>query len=200
VTSPSVRAAATPDGSAVAAAGPTAVAQPEIRSVIAALPGRGGEAEDFSALADRLALDGHRLTVITRGASRIPAIVETRVPGVPFVLLGSDTGALAALAMVGSPAVRPDALILLGLPLLHVPVAGLPVEEPSPRTLPDLPILLMHGTDDQVSPLPLVRMITRTAPRAELDVVRGGHDLLTGPGRRCVAARSVLFLETLPNA
>ncbi|WP_341477179.1 alpha/beta hydrolase [Frankia canadensis] len=169
----------------------------DIRSTVAVLMGRGENADAFTELADRLALDGHRLTVVPDGAHRIPAVVETRVPGVPFVLLGSDTGALAALAMVGSPAVRPDGLILLGLPLLHVPVAGLPVEEPSPRTLPDLPILLMHGADDEVSPLPLVRMTTRTAPRAELGVTPGGHDLLAGPGRRSVAARTVLFLESL---
>nr|CAD29553.1 hypothetical protein [Frankia alni ACN14a] len=79
-------------------------------------------------------------------------------------------------------------------------MAGLLVEEPSPRALPDLPILLLHGTDDEISPLPLVRMTTRTAPRAELDVVPGGHDVLTGTGRRCVAARTVLFLESLLDA
>jgi alpha-beta hydrolase superfamily lysophospholipase len=172
-------------------------ASAEVRSAIAVLAGRGEDADTFADLAARLELDGHQVTVVTDGARRTPAIVETRVPGVPFVLLGSDTGALAALGMVGSPAVRPDALILLGLPLLHVPVAGLPIEEPSPRTLPDLPILLVHGTDDEISPLPLVRMTTRTAPRAELGVIPGGHDLLAGPGRRSVAARVVLFLESL---
>ncbi|EIV91176.1 alpha/beta hydrolase [Frankia sp. QA3] len=172
----------------------------DIRATIAALPGRGEDPAIFDALADRLALDGYLLTVVPDGGNRVPALVEGRVPGAPFVLLGSDTGALAALAMVGSPAVRPDGLVLLGLPLLHLLVAGLPVEEPSPRALPDLPILLLHGADDEVSPLPLVRMTTRTAPRAELDVVLGGHDVLTGPGRRCVAARTVLFLESLLDA
>ncbi len=169
----------------------------EIRSVVTALPGRGEDLAAFTALGERLALDGHRLITITGGASRIPAIVESRVPGVPFVLLGSDTGALAAVAMAGSPAVRPDALVLLAMPLLHVTVAGLPLEDPSPRILPDLPILLMHGADDEVSPLPLVRMTTRTARQADLEVLPGGHDLLTGPGRRCVAARTLLFLEKL---
>ncbi|MCK9895871.1 alpha/beta hydrolase [Frankia sp. AgB32] len=179
---------------------PGRAGEPEVRSVVAALPGRGEDLAAFAALGERLALDGHRLITITGGASRIPAIVETRVPGVPFVLLGSDTGALAAVAMTGSPAVRPDGLVLLGIPLLHVPVAGLPLEDPSPRILPDLPILLMHGADDEVSPLPLVRMTTRTARQADLEVLPGGHDLLTGPGRRCVAARTLLFLEMLRSA
>ncbi|KJE24269.1 Alpha/beta hydrolase family [Frankia torreyi] len=176
------------------------VARRDIRATIAALPGRGEDPAIFDALADRLALDGYLLTVVPDGGNRVSALVEGRVPGTPFVLLGSDTGALAALAMVGSPAVRPDGLVLLGLPLLHLPVAGLPVEEPSPRALPDLPILLLHGADDEISPLPLVRMTTRTAPRAELDVVLGGHDVLTGSGRRSVAARTVLFLESLLDA
>ncbi|CAO5174934.1 Alpha/beta hydrolase family [Frankia sp. AiPs1] len=177
-----------------------ALARREVRSVVAILPGRGQDSDVFAALADRLALDGHQLTVVTDGANRIPAVVETRVPGVPFVLLGADTGALAALAMVGSPAVRPDGLVLLGLPSLHTPVASLPVAEPLPRALPDLPILLIHGAKDEVSPLSLVRMTTRTASRAELAVVSGGHDLLAGPGRRSVAARTLLFLESLPDA
>ncbi|MCM3885678.1 alpha/beta hydrolase [Frankia sp. R82] len=177
--------------------GGVALARREVRSVLAALPGRGQHPHDFEPLAERLALDGHQLVVVTDGAVRIPAVVETRVPGVPFVLLGADTGALAALAMVGSPAVRPDGLVLLGLPSLHTPVAGLAVTESLPRALPDLPILLMHGAADETSPLPLVRMVTRTAPRTELAVIAGGHDPLVGPGRRSVAARTVLFLENL---
>ncbi|WP_235947217.1 alpha/beta hydrolase [Candidatus Frankia alpina] len=189
-----------PVATSVRPAARATVARRDIRATIAALPGRGEDPAVFDALADRLALDGYLLTVVPDGGNRVSALVECRVPGAPFVLLGSDTGALAALAMVGSPAVRPDGLLLLSLPLLHLPVAGLPVEEPSPRALPDLPILLLHGADDEVSPLPLVRMTTRTAPRAELDVVLGGHDVLTGPGRRCVAARTVLFLESLLDA
>ncbi|MCK9877470.1 alpha/beta hydrolase [Frankia sp. Ag45/Mut15] len=177
--------------------GGVAVVRREVRSVLAALPGRGQNARDFDALTERLALDGHQLVVVTDGAVRIPAVVETRMPGVPFVLLGADTGALEALSMVGSPAVRPDGLVLLGLPSLHTAVAEQPIVESLPRALPDLPILLLHGGADEVSPLPLVRMVTRTAPRTELAVVAGGHDPLVGPGRRSVAARTVLFLEGL---
>ncbi|WP_462187229.1 alpha/beta hydrolase [Frankia sp. CcWB2] len=171
-----------------------------VRAVVAVLLGRGEQAGPFHLLADRLALDGYLVTVVPDGGRRVPAVAENRVPGVPFVLLGSDTGALAALAMAASPAVRPDGVILVGLPLLQVPVAGVAIEEPLPRALPDLPILLIHGAQDKVSPLPLIRMTTRTASRAELVVVPGGHDVLTGPGRRSVAARTLLFLESLREA
>jgi pimeloyl-ACP methyl ester carboxylesterase len=76
-------------------------------------------------------------------------------------------------------------------------VAGqLPTEAP-PHALPDLPILLIHGEDDDVSPLSMVRMTTRTAPRTHLEIVGGGHHVLDGPGRRCVAAQTLQFLEAV---
>jgi len=40
-----------------------------------------------------------------------------------------------------------------------------------------------------------VRMATRTAPRARLEIVEGGHQVLDEPGRRSVAALTLLFLE-----
>ncbi|MEX5632354.1 alpha/beta hydrolase [Parafrankia sp. FMc2] len=176
-----------------------------VRAVVVMLTGRGENPEPYEWLARRLALDGYTASVVPGGSgaavsgagSTARAVGEARRPGVPFVLLGSDAGALAVLAMAGSPALRPDGLVLLGLPLLHVPVAGIPVADPPPRALPDMPILLLHGRDDQISPLPLVRMTTRTAPRADLAVVPGSHAVLAGPGRRCVPARVLLFIEGL---
>ncbi|ABW11870.1 Non-heme haloperoxidase [Frankia sp. Hr75.2] len=168
-----------------------------VRVAVAILMGRGESREPYEWLARRLALDGYAAAVVPAGGNVAHAVGEVRRPGLPFVLLGSDSGALAALAMAGSPAVRPDGLVLLGLPLLHVPVAGIPVGDPPPRVLPDLPILLIHGRDDPISPLQLVRMTTRTAARTELTVVPGGHAVLAGPGRRSVPARVLLFLEDL---
>lgn len=168
-----------------------------VRAAVAMLMGRGESREPYEWLAGRLALDGYSASVVPASGNVVGAVGEVRRPGLPFVLLGSDSGALAALAMAGSPAVRPDGLVLLGLPLLHVPVAGIPVADPPPRMLPDIPILLVHGRDDLISPLSLVRMTTRTAPRADLAVVPGGHAVLAGPGRRCVPARALLFVEEL---
>nr|CAD29552.1 hypothetical protein [Frankia alni ACN14a] len=66
------------------------VARRDIRATIAALPGRGEDPAVFDALADRLALDGYLLTVVPDGGNRVSALVEGRVPGAPFVLLGSE--------------------------------------------------------------------------------------------------------------
>jgi alpha-beta hydrolase superfamily lysophospholipase len=151
----------------------------------------------FEEVASRLALDGFEVTLLDSKESTDAAIGELRVPGVPLVVVGSDTGALRALVAAGSPALRPDALVLLGLPMLYRAVGGEMPIDPPPRALPDLPILLVHGADDYVSPLHLVQLATRTAPRAQLDVVPGGHHVLAGPGGRSVAARTLLFVEAL---
>jgi pimeloyl-ACP methyl ester carboxylesterase len=161
------------------------------------LPGRGESVEIFENLAFRLALDGYQVTFLDHGRDSVLALGEAREPGLPFVLLGSDSGALRALVGAGSPAVRPDALILVDLPLLHRTVAGEPPDQPIPRSLPDLPILLLHGEDDRVTPFPLVRMATRTARGARLASVPGGRGVLCGPGRRAAGAHILLFLENL---
>ncbi|WP_374582255.1 alpha/beta hydrolase [Frankia sp. CiP3] len=170
------------------------------RTSVALLPGRHEAPRVFEPLASRLALDNHAVSIADPGRDTTIALGETRIPDVPFVLLGSDTGALRALTLAGSPALRVDGLVLLGLPLLHQPVSGEPLTEPPPRTLPDLPILLVHGRNDQTSPLPLIRMMTRTAPRAELAAVPGGHGVLHGDGGRWAAARILLFLEALAHS
>jgi pimeloyl-ACP methyl ester carboxylesterase len=159
------------------------------------LPGRGETADLFEPLAFRLALDGYEVTYLGPGEDSTLALGECRVPGRPFALVGSDAGALRALHAAGSPALRADALVLLGLPLLYRPVAGEGLSEPPPRALPDLPILLVHGAADDVSPLPVVRMTTRTAPRAQLVTVPGGHQVLGGESWRAAAAHTIAFLE-----
>nr|WP_242605979.1 alpha/beta hydrolase [Frankia sp. Cppng1_Ct_nod] len=173
---------------------------PAARTSVALLTGRHETSERFESLAIRLARDGHAVAIARPGGDTATALGEMRKPDVPFILLGSDTGALRALTLAGSPALRADGLILLGLPLLHRPVSGEPLTESPPRALPDMPILLIHGHDDQISPLPLIRMLTRTAPRAELAVVPGGHSVLHDDGHRWAAARILVFLEALIHA
>ncbi|MCK9903112.1 hypothetical protein CC117_27210 [Parafrankia colletiae] len=171
------------------------------RASIVMMPGRGEDAAVFERTAVRLAVDGYDVTYLAAGLATgehvTVALAEARRPDVPFVLFGSDTGALRALSLAGSPALRPDALVLLGLPLLHRPFAGeMPAELP-PRALPDLPTLLIHGERDEVSPHHMARMITRTVRTAQLETVPGGHGVLDGPGVRLVAALTVLFVESL---
>jgi len=170
------------------------------RGAVVVLPGRGESAELFEPLAFRLALDGYQVTYLGPGEDSTLALGECRVPGRPFALVGSDTGALRALAVAGSPALRADALVLLGLPLLYRPVAGEIPSEPPPRALPDLPILLVHGADDEVSPLSVIRMTTRTARRAHLVEVPAGHQVLTETSWRSTAAHTIAFLEDVAIA
>lgn len=167
------------------------------RASVVLLPGRGESAEHFEGLAFRLALDGYQVTFLDHGRDTVLALGEARAPDGPFVLLGSDSGALRALVGAGSPAVRPDALVLLDLPLVYRKIAGEDPGQPIPRSLPDLPILLLHAERDEVSPLALARMMTRTARRARLASLPGGHGVLAGPGRRAVGAHILLFLENL---
>jgi alpha-beta hydrolase superfamily lysophospholipase len=174
---------------------PSADPERATRGSVVVLPGRGEYAEMFEPLAFRLALDGYEVTYLGPGEDSTLALGECRVPDRPFALVGSDTGALRALAVAGSPALRPDALVLLGLPLLYRPVAGEVPSDPPPRALPDLPILLVHGADDEVSPLPVVRMTTRTAPRAHLVTVPAGHQVLAEESWRAAAAHTIAFLE-----
>lgn len=178
---------------------PAATAVGTGRTSVVVLAGRGEDPATFEALTFRLALDGHAVAVA--GPDEPPAaLAEHRLPGRPFVLLGSDTGALRALTAAASPALRPDGVVLFGLPLLYRPSAGRPLTEPPPHTLPALPILLVHGEQDQVSPLSLVSVLARVTPEAWLTAVPGGHQVPTGPGRRLAAASTLVFLETLAHA
>lgn len=61
-----------------------------------------------------------------------------------------------------------------------------------------VPVLGIHGADDQVSALDAVRSWYAAAPRAELVSVAGGkHDALNDQTHRTAAATVVLFLERL---
>ncbi|MBX6387932.1 MAG: alpha/beta hydrolase [Frankia sp.] len=179
---------------------PSAEPELEPRGSVVVLPGRGEAVDLFEALAFRLSLDGYQVTYLGPGEDSTLALAESRVPGRPFVLVGSDTGALRALSIAGSPALRADALVLLNLPLLYRPVAGELPTDPPPRSLPDLPILLVHGADDEVSPLPGVRMVTRGSPRARLVAVPGGHQVLADPSWRATTAHTIAFLEEITTA
>ncbi|EFC80868.1 alpha/beta hydrolase [Parafrankia sp. EUN1f] len=167
------------------------------RASIVLMPGRGEDVAHFERVALRLAVDGYDVTFLGSAEHADVALAEARRPGAPFVLFGSDTGALRALELAGSPALRPDALVLLGLPLLHRAFAGEMPEGLPPRALPDLPTLLIHGRHDEVSPHHLARIITRTVRTARLESVPGGHRVLSGPGARLAAALTVLFVESL---
>ncbi|GAA2639497.1 alpha/beta hydrolase [Paractinoplanes durhamensis] len=62
----------------------------------------------------------------------------------------------------------------------------------------DLPVLGLHGRDDDISPVAEARAWYAATPRAELVTIAGGrHDVLNDQTHRTVAATVVLFLERL---
>jgi pimeloyl-ACP methyl ester carboxylesterase len=112
---------------AAAAEGPTAAswAEPDgvaPRGTLIVLPGRGEAAELYQRFGRRIAADGYRVHVVSDPAAD-PALATTQVLAVdpevrPYVLVGSDTGALFAAGLIASGQVTDvDALVLAGLPM-----------------------------------------------------------------------------------
>ncbi|MFE9067973.1 alpha/beta hydrolase [Streptomyces violaceusniger] len=67
-----------------------------------------------------------------------------------------------------------------------------------PDTRPDLPVLVLHGEADPISPLEQARGLAERLPHATLGVLHEGvHDVLNDATHRTTAATIVLWLERL---
>ncbi len=109
---------------------------PAQRGTVVVVPGRGERAEVYTRFGTRLSVDAYRVHVVTdptvdaNGArDQIASAVAGAIDGAthtPIVLAGSDTGALFAAALVATGELKPDGLILAGLPLAQDPNAPLP--------------------------------------------------------------------------
>lgn len=192
------------------------------RGTIVIFPGRGESAQTYWRLGPRLAADAYRVVVL-RELDDVTAIAEESVR--PVIALGADTGALAALEAGAGGSL--DAVIVAGIPVggaadallaeisartscaVHqgvladtgaaVAVAALPalIDAPAPRAL-DVPVLAIHGAEDQVAPLEEALALYGDIGPASIAVVTGGlHDALNDLSHRSVAATIVLFLERL---
>jgi len=186
-----------PDAASPAQGGPRDGAA---RARIAYFPGRGDGDHFRGQFADMLRERGYDVTNPRTDSEVAADVTEARESGAVFVTMGSDTGALSALATSATAETRPEAIVLLGLPLLRRPVAGESLTVEPPRSLPDLPILAVHGADDRVSPVSMVRMLSRTATRTRLLEVRGGHNVLASQARRLMWAGVTLFIEEVIEA
>jgi alpha-beta hydrolase superfamily lysophospholipase len=104
------------------------------RGLVLLLPGRGEQPALYRRFGARIAADGYRVRVLSDpaadpGAARAAleaALVDERAVA-PRVVLGVDTGALAALRAAARGSAPIDALILVGLPDPDRP-GGEPVE------------------------------------------------------------------------
>src|ERR1700753_1477003 len=90
------------------------------RGTVVLIPGRGEEPGAYERFGRRLAADAYRVHVVASPVGDPDVTVEQiggalAGPG-PFVLSGSDTGALFAAGLVASGRILADALVLAGLP------------------------------------------------------------------------------------
>ncbi|WP_218150558.1 alpha/beta hydrolase [Actinokineospora terrae] len=180
------------------------------------LPGRGEHPGIYQRLGTRLAAEGYHV-VATRVDEAAEVIASAEGP---VVLLGSDTGAAAALALAEIPGVR--GAIAAGLP--HGAGPTLPWREelaartscPVYRELleadahfvrgalntePDVvlvseiavPALLLHGTNDSVADIAIARVIAERL-RARFVEVEGAHDILNDTTHDAAADEVLRFL------
>jgi alpha-beta hydrolase superfamily lysophospholipase len=100
---------------------------PAPRGTVVIVPGRGERAEVYRRFGTRLSVDAYRVYVVTDptidadGARDQIASAIDGAARAPIILAGSDTGALFAAALVSTTELKPDALILAGLPLVQDP-------------------------------------------------------------------------------
>ncbi|GAA2632235.1 alpha/beta hydrolase [Paractinoplanes durhamensis] len=100
---------------------PTGIAA---RGTLLVAAGRGETEAAYERFGRRIAADGYRVRVLPDVTADLPAsfaeaeklLVDDALPG-PKVLVGSDTGALFALALAARRPTGLDALILAGLPI-----------------------------------------------------------------------------------
>jgi pimeloyl-ACP methyl ester carboxylesterase len=98
------------------------------RGTIVVIPGRGERPEVYERFGRRLSSDAYRVHAVANpveDAALTEEQVETLRDGPkPFVLAGSDTGALFAIGLVTSGRIAADALVLAGLPTAAAPANG----------------------------------------------------------------------------
>jgi pimeloyl-ACP methyl ester carboxylesterase len=195
-----------------------------VRGTVVLLPGRGEHPALYHRLGTRLAFDGYRVVAVP---SADDVAAEIRGGPVPVVLLGSDTGALRAVALAARLPVH--AVVAAGLPLAADAPADLTWEgeldartacpvhralldtdhrvrrgalhaEPAdvPAVLPPTPVLVLHGEADVIASPKAARAFAEMLPAGHFVLVGGGrHDVLNDVDHRSVAAEIVQFLEWL---
>jgi pimeloyl-ACP methyl ester carboxylesterase len=107
------------------------------RGTLILIPGRGESPELYERFGRRISADGYRVHAVADPVAD-PALATSQVLGVaagvrPYVLVGSDTGALFAAGLVASGRVTgADALVLAGLPAPTEPTAAEPAAADAP--------------------------------------------------------------------
>lgn len=126
------------------------------------------DAAGVSPLAERLA-QGHRVVTLAASSTDAQALTTVSPQLGEFVLIGQSNGAAAALALARAASDACAALILLAPVLAPLPAA---------ESAPDMPILLLLGTDDARVPPSAAAALCAALPRAHPILIYGaGHAL-----------------------
>jgi len=125
------------------------------------------DAAGVSPLAERLARD-HRVVTLAASSTDARALEDVSPQLGEFVLIGQSSGAEAALAL--ARATEACAALILIAPVL-APL-------PPVKAAPDMPILLLLGTDDMRVPPSAAAALCAALPRAHPILIYGaGHAL-----------------------
>ncbi len=120
-------------------------------------------------------------------AVRLSELAGAALPGLPVAVMGHSLGAAAALSAMQT--MDFDGLVLCGTPR-SVGTAGV--------TAPEAPTLVVHGVDDRLAPIDIVREWVARFPRIEMiEYPDAGHDLLHEPVHPIVTAAVGEFLLRL---
>jgi pimeloyl-ACP methyl ester carboxylesterase len=111
------------------------------RGTLIVAAGRGERPRVYERFGRRLSFDAYKVRVLSDVTADLDAafaraeklLVDSDLPA-PRVLVGSDTGALFALALAARRAPGVDALVLAGLPTTGLPTAGLATNKPETST------------------------------------------------------------------
>ncbi|MEV4512049.1 alpha/beta hydrolase [Dactylosporangium sp. NPDC049525] len=201
---------------------PAAIA---VRGTVLILPGRGEHAGVYDRFGRRIAADGYAVrsatpsTAVELAADASgPVVVAGSDTGAlhALALAAAHPGVFAGVIAAGAPSA--DGVTVdwegeleartacpthqarltgdtgfqrgaLALPVAANLLAPAPVE---------VPVLVLHGEADTVSPVAAARELADRLPKAELGTVRDGrHDVLNDATHRTVAAHVVQWLERL---
>lgn len=197
-----------------------------VRGALAVVAGAGESVRVYERFGRRLAVDGYTVAAFEAPAAADASAWLAAQVHAPRVLVGSDRGAAAVLALAagGAPV---DGVIVAGVPVgsaddaqagdaertacpVHLGVLGEAVAHAVAAApaidVPDaaalgrvrIPVLAIHGGADAIAPFSAARDALAALPEVELvETVGGLHDALNDASHRSVAATIVLWLERL---
>ena len=143
-----------------------------------------GDAAGVSPLAERVARE-HRVVTLAASSADARAVAAVSPPLAEFVLIGQSDDAASALALARTMGEACTALILIAPALAPLP---------DPADAPDIPTLLLLGTDDSRVPPSATATLCAALPRAHPILIYGAGGALERERVEAVAAVTLDFI------